>query len=299
MSVAVEAADLGKCYGATWGLRHCSIQVPAGRIVALVGPNGAGKTTLLHLAVGLVQATEGGVRLFGWAPTEAPDLVLSRVGFLAQAVPLYDSFSVADMLQVGRRLNQRWDQSVAETRLRRLHIPLDRRVGRLSGGQRAQVALALALGKKPDLILLDEPLANLDPLARHEFLGELMESVSAGPLTVVLSSHLIGDLERVCDYMVLLNGGRVQVSGSLDDLTATHHLLVGPRAEAGAGMEGIQVIKRSEGERQATLWVRAEPRALPGGWQASSLSLEQMVLAYMANPDARPAVRPELEGVVP
>jgi ABC-2 type transport system ATP-binding protein len=238
-------------------LRHCSIRLPAGRIVARVGPNGAGKTTLLHLAVGLVHATDGGVRLFGWASAKAPDLVLSRVGFLALAVPLYDSFSVADMLQVGRSLNRRWHQSVAELRLRRLHIPLDRRVGRLSGGQRAQVALALALGKKPDLILLDEPLANLDPLVRHEFLGELIEAVSAEPLTVVLSSHLIGDLERVCNYMVLQNGGRVQPSGSLDDLTATH--LPGPLGDAPRADHVRRTPTRRVKERPANCGPRLSP----------------------------------------
>jgi len=170
MSIPLDTADLGKRYGRTWALRKCSIRLPAGRIAALVGPNGAGKTTLLHLAVGLLRPTEGDVHLFGWSPRQEPDLILAHVGFVAQDAPLYDSFSVADMLQLGRQLNRRWEQAAAETRLQQLGIRLGHRVGRLSGGQWAQVALVLALAKKPDLLLLDEPLARLDLLARREFL---------------------------------------------------------------------------------------------------------------------------------
>jgi ABC-2 type transport system ATP-binding protein len=296
VSAALTTRRLGKRYGRTWALRGCSIRLPAGRVAALVGPNGAGKTTLLHLAVGLLQPTEGEVELFGWSPADDPDLVLAQVGFVAQEAPLYDSFSVADMLHLGRTLNRRWDQGVAEARLRRAGVALDRRVGRLSGGQRAQVALALALGKKPELLLLDEPLASLDPLARQEFLQQLMDAVTADGLTVVLSSHLIGELERVCDYLVLLNRGSVQVAGDIEELTSEHHLLVGPARADAACPPGLAVIKQASSERQVTLWVRGRPGALPPGWTASPLALEQLVLAYMASPDAC-SFPPELEAI--
>jgi ABC-2 type transport system ATP-binding protein len=200
------------------------------------------------------------------------------------------------MLRLGRTLNRRWDQDVAEARLRRAGVALDRRVGRLSGGQRAQVALALALGKKPELLLLDEPLASLDPLARQEFLQQLMDAVTADGLTVVLSSHLIGELERVCDYLVLLNRGSVQVAGDLEELTSEHHLLVGPARADAACPPGLEVVRQVSGERQVTLWVRGGLGALPPGWTASPLALEQLVLAYMASPDAR-SFAPELEAI--
>ncbi|HXL60454.1 MAG TPA: ATP-binding cassette domain-containing protein, partial [Mycobacterium sp.] len=188
MAAALEASGLSKRYGSTWAVRDLCISIPAGRVVALVGPNGAGKTTLLELAVGLLTPDTGEPQIFGWSPRHNPTLVLARVGFLAQDRPLYKGFTVAETLRMGRELNPKWDQALAEARMRRLEIPLNRRVGKLSGGQQAQVALALALGKRPELPLLDEPVANLDPLARRLFLAELMESVAAEGLTVVLSS---------------------------------------------------------------------------------------------------------------
>ncbi len=199
MIAPIEATGLGKRYGRTWALRDCSIRVPAGKIVGLVGPNGAGKTTFIHLVAGLLRPTCGEVRVFGRSPEADALLLLDRVGFVAQDAPLYSTFSVADMLQFGRRLNRRWDQAAAEDRMRRLHIPPDRRIGQLSGGQRSQVALALALGKRPELLLLDEPVARLDPLARREFMQGLTEAVADEQISVLLSSHLVADLERVCD----------------------------------------------------------------------------------------------------
>ena len=199
MSAILQATGLGKRYGDEWALRDCSLELPAGRVAALVGPNGAGKTTLLHLAVGLLAPTSGRIEIFG-SPPRRNRSVLERVGFVAQDTPLYPSFKVGEMLTLGRRLNRRWDGQWAEDRLRGLGIPLGKRVGALSGGQRAQVALALALAKRPELHLLDEPVASLDPLARREFLQALMDSVAETGLTVVLSSHLIADLERVCDF---------------------------------------------------------------------------------------------------
>ena len=282
MNTAISAAGLGKRYGRAWALRDCSIDLPAGRIAALVGPNGAGKTTLLHLAVGLLRPTAGEIELFGWSPEADPDLVMARIGFVAQNMPLYDFFSVGEMLHLGRRLNRRWDQTTAEVRLRRKGIALDHVVSKLSGGQRAQVALALALGKRPDLLLLDEPLASLDPLARREFLQELLEAAVERSVTVLMSSHLIADLERLCDHIILLNRGQVQVAGRIEDLLGTHHLLVAPREGRASPPNGLEIITRNETDRQTRLWARGRIRTLPAGWRVSPASLEDLVLAYMA-----------------
>src|ERR1700738_2938164 len=208
MSVALNATGLGKRYGNTWALRDCSLRVPAGRITGLVGPNGAGKTTLLRMAVGLLEATSGEISVFGWSPTAQPALVLARVGFVPQDRPLYRGFTVGEILNLGRHLNPRWDQAATVERLKRLDIGLNRKVAHLSGGQHAQVSLALALGKRPDLLLLDEPLSNLDPLARREFLRALVEVVAADGLSVILSSHIVSGLERVWGQLGTLTHGR-------------------------------------------------------------------------------------------
>jgi ABC-2 type transport system ATP-binding protein len=189
---------------------------PRGRIAALVGPNGAGKTTLLHLAVGLLAPTTGSIRVLDRVPGD-PGLA-SQVGFVAQDIPLYRDFTAAEHLTMGRKLNRRFDETLARGRLERVAVPLERRVGTLSGGQRAQVALTLALARRPELLLLDEPLASLDPLARREFLQALMGSVAEQGVTVVLSSHLLADLERVCDYLIVLSSARVQVLGPVEEL---------------------------------------------------------------------------------
>ena len=240
MKPVLTARSLGKRYGDDWALRDCSLELPAGRVAALVGPNGAGKTTLLHLAVGLLAATTGRIEVFGSQP-RGNRSVLERVGFVAQDAPLYPGFKVAEMLTLGRRLNRRWDGRWAEERVRGLGIPLDKRVGALSGGQRAQVALALALAKRPELLLLDEPVASLDPLARREFLQALMDAVAETGVTVVLSSHLIADLERVCDFLVLLIASEVRLSGGIEQLVAEHKLLIGPRRST-IGIPAVQGI---------------------------------------------------------
>src|SRR5205823_5721601 len=189
---------------------------PEGRVAALVGPNGAGKTTLLQLAIGISTPTTGRVEVFGWSPHEQPLLVLARVGFVAQDHPLYRGFTVSDMLRFGRKLNPRWDEQIAHERLERLGIPIKQRVGKLSGGQQAQVALVLALAKRPELLLMDEPVAALDPLARQEFMRTLIDATAEHGLTVLLSSHIIGDLERVCDFLVVLVGARAVLCDDMD-----------------------------------------------------------------------------------
>jgi ABC-2 type transport system ATP-binding protein len=285
VSAAIEATGLGKRYRRTWALRDCNLTVPTGRIAALVGPNGAGKTTLLHLAVGLLAPTTGRIRVLDQDPG-GPGL-LAQVGFVAQDTPLYRDFTVAEHLTMGAKLNPRFDQALARGRLERLGIPLERRVGTLSGGQRAQVALALALAKEPELLLLDEPLAALDPLARREFLQALMGAVADQGVTVVLSSHLLADLERVCDYLIVLSAAHVQVLGSTEALLDQHKLLIGPYHEQQPPIAGVaQVVRASHTDRQASLLVRTSGPIPDPAWTAHQVTLEDLVLAYLAKPSA-------------
>ena len=295
MMAPIEAAGLGKRFGRTWALRDCSVRVPAGKIAGLVGPNGAGKTTFLHLAAGLLQPTMGGMRVFGRSPQSQMLLLLDRVGFVAQDTPLYAGFSVGDMLTFGRKLNRRWDSAAAEASLRTLGIAFDKRVGQLSGGQRSQVALALALGKHPELLLLDEPVARLDPLARREFMQRLTEAVADEGSTVLLSSHVVADLERVCDYLIIIMAGQVQVAGDIDALLASHHLLVGPRLNREARLTGVDLVKAQHTERQSSLWIRGTVPTLGAGWREQTLSLEELVITYLSAPEAGTLPRPELE----
>jgi ABC-2 type transport system ATP-binding protein len=279
---ALETTNLSKRYGRkNWALQNATLRLPTGHIAALVGPNGAGKTTLLHLAVGLLNPTGGSVRVCGFDPVKQPKEILPRIGFVAQDHPLYKSFSVGDMLTFGRQLNPRWDNDLALQRLQRLGIPLKRAVGKLSGGQQAQVALALALAKRPDLLLLDEPVASLDPLARREFLRTLMEATAEGGPTVLLSSHIIGDLERVCDYLIILSASHVQLAGEIDEIVRTHKLLVGPRTDPTAVASVHNVIEVSHTARQTTLLVRVNGHVFDSSWEAHEVSLEDIVLAYL------------------
>ena len=227
MSIAIETHELSKRYRRASALTECTLSVPEGRVCALIGPNGAGKTTLLRILAGLVRPTGGTVSVLDGEPRQDPAF-LADIGFLAQEIPLYRSFTAEDHLRIGAHLNPRWDAALARTRLAELRIPLDQRVGTLSGGQRAQVALVLTLAKRPRLLLLDEPFAALDPLARRNFVSALATAVTdeAGRLTVVLSSHLVTDLERVCNHLILLAGSRVQLAGDIDTLLAEHRVVL-------------------------------------------------------------------------
>jgi ABC-2 type transport system ATP-binding protein len=284
VSAAIEATDLGRRYGRTWALRGCSASVPEGSVAALVGPNGAGKTTLLELAVGLLEATEGEVRILGASMRGQPAEMLSRVGFVAQDAPLYRNFTVADMLRFGAHLNPRWDDGIARRRVERLDVPLERRCGTLSGGQQAQVALAIAVAKRPDVLLLDEPVARLDPLARREFLEALMETVAESGVTVVLSSHLISDLERVCDHLVLLSNGHVVIAGTTETLLAEHHLVSGPREQVDMMLHRRDVIELRVTDRQLTAMVRGNGAVPDPRVDVRGVSLEELVLAYLRRP---------------
>jgi ABC-2 type transport system ATP-binding protein len=291
---ALETHALGKRFGGTWALRDCTLRIPRGRVTALVGPNGAGKTTLLHLAVGLTEPTSGSLTALGFSPGHEAARLLPRIGFVAQDSPLYRGFTLNELLRVGAKLNPSWDEGVARERLGRLGLPLSRKAGTLSGGEQAQVALSLALAKQPEFLLLDEPVASLDPLARRDFLQSLLEAVAERELTVLLSSHLLSDLERVCDHIVVLSSAQVQLAGDIDDIVSAHRLLVGPRSDqALARVEAI--VQESHTERQSTLLVRSNGHLYDARWAVSEVGLEEIVLAYLARQTAPAAARAELE----
>jgi ABC-2 type transport system ATP-binding protein len=285
MSSAVEASDLGRRYRRTWALRGCSLALPEGRVIALVGPNGAGKSTLLNLTAGLLRPSEGGLRLFGEPLSARPD-TLAQVAYMAQDTALYPTFTVTDLLTFGRRLNPGWDDPWARDRLARLRLPTDVPAGRLSGGQRAQVALVLALAKRPRLLLLDEPLASLDPVARHDVMALLMETVAQSGMTVLLSSHIISDLAETCDWLVAINQGRVQVSGDIDELLETHKLIVGPREALGTLPERLPVVAQTVNGRQASVLARVSGHTVGPAWTVRDASLDELVLNYLRRPES-------------
>jgi ABC-2 type transport system ATP-binding protein len=294
MTAVVSAHGLGKRYGRRWALSDCTLDVPAGRVVGLVGPNGAGKTTLLHLAVGLLAPTCGTIAVLGGRPAAGPGQ-LARVGFVAQDVPTYAGLSVEDHLRLGARLNTGWDDALARRRIQRLGLDFSQRAGKLSGGQRAQLALTLGVAKRPELLLLDEPVASLDPLARREFLQDLMEAVAEHELSVVLSSHLVSDLERVCDHLIVLVASRVRLAGDIETLLATHHRLTGARRDPATLPADQHVIAASHTDRQTTLLVRTDARIHDPAWTVGQLSMEDLVLAYMGQPAPHRNHRPALE----
>jgi ABC-2 type transport system ATP-binding protein len=281
----IETSGLGKRYGSTWVLRECTLAIPAGHVTALVGPNGAGKTTLLNLAVGLAEPTAGTVTVLGGKPAGSP-AALDRIAFVAQDTPLYQNLPAADMLHLTANLNRRFDQHFAEARLGELGIPLNRKAGKLSGGQRAQLALTVALARRPRLLVLDEPVAMLDPVARHDFMATVLAAAADDGVSVVLSSHVLAELERVSDYLILLSRGRVQVAGEVDDLLASHRILTGPAAEADQYADR-PVVHVRRGAAQAHLLVRATADdPVPPGWEAHPVGLEELTLAYLREPGA-------------
>ena len=241
MTLALATCGLSKQYGHRPALADCTLSIPAGRIVGLVGPNGAGKTTLLHLAVGMLAPTSGSIEVLGGRPASGP-AQLAKVGFVAQDAPVYTGFSVLDHLRFGQHLNPGWDAALARDRIDRLGLDLRQRAGKLSGGERAQLALTLALAKQPELLILDEPIASLDPLARSEFLRSLADFTASRQISVVMSSHLVSDLERICDYLIVLVASRVQVAGPVAELLASH----------GHGLEDLVLSYMSRASRSST-----------------------------------------------
>ncbi|MFI5836084.1 ABC transporter ATP-binding protein [Micromonospora sp. NPDC051300] len=301
-SVAVRARDVSRRYGSVWALRECSFELPANRIVALVGANGAGKSTLMSIIAGTLGATSGSLLVHGRPVVRGRSdggggEAGSRVAILAQDKPLYRDFSVSDMLRFGRATNRLWDQRRALSWLRRFDIPLDRRCGKLSGGQRAQVALAVALGSRPAVLLLDEPLANLDPVARTEVTGELMAEAADGDMTIMLSTHIIAELSGVGDHLLLLDAGRTVLTGDVEELLDGHVRLTGPRADQPPG-PGTTVQARHT-DRQSTFVLRqpAAPTAhavVAPGWTSQPLTLDELILTYLK---ASSTARREMETV--
>jgi ABC-2 type transport system ATP-binding protein len=287
MTPAIETHGLTKRYRRVTALTDCTITVPEGRISALIGPNGAGKTTLLRLLSGLARPSGGEVTVLGGTPRQDPAF-LAEIGFVAQEIPLYRRLTAEDHIAAGAHLNRRWDGTSARKRLESLNIRLDQTVGTLSGGQRAQVALALTLAKRPRLLLLDEPVAALDPLARRQFLAHLAEAVAAGGLTVVLSSHLVADLERTCDHLILLAASQVQLCGDIDTLLAEHQVLVGPRKDITAIERDHTLVQAVRTARQQTLLIRGNGPVIDPAFEAADVGLEELVLGYMGQA-AQPA----------
>jgi len=280
----LETSGLGKRYGSTWAVRECTLAIPAGHVTALVGPNGAGKTTLLNLAVGLAAPSAGVVTVLGGRPAGSL-AALDGIACVAQDTPLYKTLSVADMVHLTRNLNRRFDQRYAHSRLGELGIPLRRRAGKLSGGQQAQLALTLALARRPRLLVLDEPVAMLDPIARHDFMATVLAAAADDGVSVLMSSHVLAELERVADYLILMSRGRVQLAGEIDELLAAHRLLTGPAAEAGRYERPVVHVR--SGATQAHLLVRAAvDDPVPPGWEAHPVGLEELALAYLREPAA-------------
>ena len=281
MTAVLDTDGLGKRYRRRWALTDCTLNIPAGRVVGLVGPNGAGKSTLLNLAVGLITATCGRIDVLGTLPARG-SAELGRVGFVAQDTPTYSGLSVADHLRMGARLNPGWDRQFAEDRIAQLGLDPAQRAGKLSGGERAQLALTVAVAKRPELLVLDEPVARLDPLARREFLQSLMEVVADQGVSVVLSSHLVADLERVCDHLIILVASRVRLTGDVEQLLATHYLLTGPRRDTDRLPADLHVVQESHTDRQSTLLVRTDGPVTDPSWTVHEVTLEDLILTYLA-----------------
>jgi ABC-2 type transport system ATP-binding protein len=281
----IETSGLGKRYGASWALRDCTLTIPAGRLAALVGPNGAGKTTLMNMTAGLAVPDAGTATVLGRLPPGSP-AALDGIAFVAQDAPVYKNLSVADMLPLTRNLNRRFDQRHARARLAELGIPLKKKAGKLSGGQQAQLALTLALARRPRLLILDEPLATLDPLARQDFLASVMTAMADDGVSVLLSSHALAELERVADYLIVLSGGQLRLAGETDDLLATHRILTGPATEADKYARQLHAVQVKRAEAQAHLLVAASGPAgpVPPSWEAHPVSLEELTLAYLRAP---------------
>lgn len=276
----LDTSVLSKRFGNTWALKECSLVIPSGHVAALVGPNGAGKTTLLNLAVGLTQPSSGSLTVVG-GETPGTAAALDAIAFVAQDTPLYRNLSVADMVHLAGNLNGRFDRTSAVDRLGELGIPLKRKAGRLSGGQQAQLALTLALARRPRLLVLDEPVAMLDPVARHDFMATVLAAAAEDGMSVLLSSHVLSELERVADYLILLSNGRVQLAGEVDDLLAGHRMLTGPAHPAHPVVQR-NVVHARRAAAQAHLLVRATADdPVPSGWESHPVGLEELALAYL------------------
>jgi ABC-2 type transport system ATP-binding protein len=280
MTAILDAHALGKRYGARQALAECTLNIPPGHVVGLVGPNGAGKSTLLKLACGLLSPTTGSITVLGGRPGAGPEQI-AKVGYLAQDAPVEPALSIADHLRLGAHLNPRWDNAFATSRIESLGLDPKQKAAKLSGGQRAQLALTIATSKHPDLLILDEPVASLDPIARRDFLKLLMDTVAEHGTGVILSSHLISDLERVCDYLVVLAAAQVRLADEVEELTAVHRWITCTRRDADTLPAGVEVVSAKHTDRQSTFMVRSNAPIPPGDWINEPVGLEDLVLTYM------------------
>jgi ABC-2 type transport system ATP-binding protein len=296
----IETSGLGKRYGHSWALRDCTLALPAGHLAALVGPNGAGKSTLMSMAVGLTVPTEGTATVLGGQPAGS-STALDGIAFVAQESPVYRNLSATDMLHLTRNLNRRFDGTYARARLAELGIPLKKKSGKLSGGQRAQLALTLALARRPRLLILDEPLASLDPLAKQDFLAAVMTAMTDDGVSVLLSSHAVAELERLADYLIVLSRSQLQLAGEVDDLLACHRVLTGPVAEADELARRLSVVQVRRAAAYAHLLVRTGESAdqVPPGWESHPVSMEELVMAYLRAPGEPNLDPPGVGGAVP
>ncbi|MFM9442510.1 ABC transporter ATP-binding protein [Streptomyces acidiscabies] len=294
---ALEVSGLGRRYGRRWVLRDATFRLPAGRVCGLFGPNGAGKTTLLEVLAGLRTASAGEVRVFG-EPVGGEE-ARRRVAFLPQEKPLFARFTVAETLRAGRELNPHWDQAMAEDFVRSGSIALDAKVGRLSGGQRTRVALAVALGKRPDLVLLDEPLVDLDPLMRRRTVTALLGEVAERGITVLLSSHLVAELDTLCDYVLLVADGGLRLAGDVDEIISVHRVLTAPTDQVPAGPDGLPIglehhtVVETHGDQHHTTALVRPGGPVDGLWDAFPPTLEEVVLAYLAQAVSTPLISPD------
>ena len=295
MTAAIETRNLGRQYGSVWALTDCTLDIPAGCVTGLVGPNGAGKTTLLNLATGMRRPSSGSIRVLGGTPGHGV-AQLRKVGFVAQETPVYAGLTVTDHLRLGRHMNARWDAKLAADRISALTLDPKRKAGQLSGGQRAQLALTLAVARRPELLILDEPVASLDPLARREFLASLAEATAGAQLSVVMSSHLVSDLERVCDYLVVLVASRIQVAGPVTELVASHHLVTGSVVDSSGLPAGAEIIAAVRNLGQTTVLVRAAAAPQQPAWVVTRPNLEDVALAYMSRAGKGAAAGPAKPG---
>jgi ABC-2 type transport system ATP-binding protein len=279
MTAALETSALGKRFRRGWAVRDCTLSIPEQAIVGLAGPNGAGKSTLLSLAVALLAPTEGEIRVLGRDPWREPE-ALEEIGYVAQDFPLYRSFTVGETLDYARRMNARWDPTMATRSL--AQVPFDRRVSALSAGERARLALSVALGKRPRLLLLDEPFARLDPKACREFLQVLMDGVAEMGATVVVASHVLADIERIADHIVLLSDGRVRLEGDVEELLTSHRLLTGAGRPLGRIRGVEEIVQERYSGRQMTLLARVSVPVVDPTWSVDKIGLEELLLAYMA-----------------
>jgi ABC-2 type transport system ATP-binding protein len=295
VSAAIEARNLGREYGSHWALQDCTLDIPVGRVTGLVGPNGAGKTTLLNLATGMLRPSAGSIRVLGGTPGRGTEQ-LRKVGFVAQDTPVYAGLSVADHLKMGKHLNAHWDAELAAARISELKLDPRRKAGRMSGGQRAQLALTMALARRPELLILDEPVASLDPLARREFLEGLAAATAGTRMSVVMSSHLVSDLERICDYLVVLVASRIQVAAPVADVVASHHLVSGPSVDGSDLPADAEIISAARNLGQTTVLVRAAAAPQHPAWTVTRPNLEDVVLAYMSRAGEGAAEGPAAHG---